>query len=134
MQDWVMQVRKGLIELWLMGHLAQGQSYGYQLGQLMFEEGGQGVRWGTIYPILARFRREGWVTVHKGYSPLGPFRHYYQLSPAGERRLKQMTLAWRKLARDTEKTLKTSGAAGDSARGDRHPARNQGHSRQQRAL
>ncbi len=48
-QEWTMQVRKGLIELWLMGHLAQGQSYGYQLGQLMFEDGGQGVRWGTIY-------------------------------------------------------------------------------------
>jgi PadR family transcriptional regulator PadR len=108
-QDWTAQVRKGLIELWLMGHLAQGQSYGYQLGQLMFEDGGQGVRWGTIYRVLARLRRAGWVTVHKGDSPLGPHRSYYRLSPAGERRLKQMTLSWRSLARATEKALKASG-------------------------
>ena len=109
MQEWTMQVRKGLIELWLMAHLAQGQSYGYQLGQLMFEGGGEGIRWGTIYTILARFRRQGWLTVHKGYSPLGPRRHYYRLSSTGERRLKQMTLSWRKLAHLTEKALKARG-------------------------
>ena len=50
MQEWTMQVRKGLIELWLMAHLAQGRSYGYQLGQLMLEGGGEGVRWGTNLP------------------------------------------------------------------------------------
>jgi PadR family transcriptional regulator, regulatory protein PadR len=102
-----MQVRKGLIELWLMAHLAQGQSYGYQLGQLMFENGGEGIRWGTIYPVLAKFRREGWVTVHQGYSPLGPRRNYYRLSAAGERKLQQMTLSWRRIARVTERVLKS---------------------------
>jgi DNA-binding PadR family transcriptional regulator len=49
------------------------------------------------------------VTVHKGYSPLGPGRNYYRLSPAGERRLKQMTLSWRSLARAIDKALKAGG-------------------------
>ena len=109
MQRWMTQVRKGLVELWLMGHLAQGQSYGYQLGQLLFENGAQEFSAGTIYRILARFRREGWVAVHRGYSPLGPRRRYYRLTPAGAQRLKQMTLYWRAMARATEKALKAQG-------------------------
>ena len=106
MNTWMMQLRKGLIELWLMGHLGQGQTYGYQLGQLLFENGGQEVARATIYPILAKFRREGWVAVHRSYSPLGPRRQYYRLTPAGGQRLKQMTAQWREMARITEKTLK----------------------------
>ena len=109
MQIWTTQVRKGLVELWLMGHLAQGQSYGYQLGQLLFENGAQELPAGTIYPILARFRREGWVTVHRGDSPLGPSRRYYRLTRAGVQRLKRMTFYWRQMARTTEKALKAKG-------------------------
>ncbi len=105
MQIWVTQARKGLIELWLMGHLAQGQSYGYQLQELLFGNG-QKVPAGTIYPILARFRRAGWVVVHDNYSPLGPHRQYYRLTSAGMQRFKTMVREWESLERTTKKALK----------------------------
>lgn len=106
MQTWVTQARKGLIELWLMGNLAQGQSYGYQLQELLFENSGQKIPAGTIYPVLARFRRAGWVAVHDNYSPLGPRRQYYRLTPAGTQRLRTMARQWQKLVRATEKVLR----------------------------
>jgi PadR family transcriptional regulator PadR len=99
------KVRKALIELWLMGRLARGQSYGYQLQELLFEKG-QKVPAGTIYPILARFRRAGWVAVRDNYSPLGPRRQYYRLTSAGKQQVKIMAREWRSMARATEKLLK----------------------------
>lgn len=106
MQTWVTQARKGLIELWLMGNLAQGQSYGYQLQELLFENSRQKIPAGTIYPVLARFRRAGWVAVHDNYSPLGPRRQYYRLTPAGTQRLRTMARQWQALVRATEKVLR----------------------------
>jgi PadR family transcriptional regulator PadR len=108
-QTWATQVRKGLIELWILGHLSQGQSYGYQLRELLFEGGGQKVPGATVCRVLARFQREGWITVHDGYSPLGPRRRYCRLSPKGARRLLQMKRHWQAMARATRKSLKTNG-------------------------
>jgi len=106
-QTWMTQARKGLVELWILGHLAQGQSYGYQLQELLFENSGQKIPLRTIYPILARFRRAGWVAAHDNYSPLGPHRQYYRLTAAGTQRLKTMARQWQTIVRATEKSLKS---------------------------
>jgi PadR family transcriptional regulator PadR len=111
-QAWATQVRKGLIELWLLGHLSQGQSYGYQLRELLFESGGQKVPGATVYLILARFRREGWITVHGGYSPLGPRRLYYRLSRKGAQRLRQMRRYWQAIVRATRKSFGAKNSTG----------------------
>ena len=104
METWATQIRKGLTELWILGHLSQGQSYGYQLRELLFEKG-QIVTRGTVCRVLSRFQREGWITVHDGYSPLGPRRQYCQLSPKGADRLRQMKQQWQSLVCATEKSL-----------------------------
>jgi PadR family transcriptional regulator PadR len=108
-QAWATQVRKGLIELWILGRLSQGQSYGYQLREFLFEDGGQKVPGATVCRVLTRFQREGWITVHDGYSPLGPRRRYCRLSPKGAQRLRQMKRHWQALARATEKSLEAKG-------------------------
>ena len=121
MQTWATQVRKGLIELRMLGHLSQGQSYGYQLRELLFENGRQKVPGATVYLILGRFRREGWITVHDGYSPLGPRRRYYRISPKGAQRFRQMKRYWQSMVRATEKSLgaKNSGRSGRGAESPR---------------
>jgi DNA-binding PadR family transcriptional regulator len=109
METWATQIRKGLIEPWILGHLSQCQSDGYQLRELLFENGGQKVPGPTICRVLARFQREGWITVHDGSSPLGPRRQYCRLPPEGTARLGQMKHQWRALARATEKSLEKGG-------------------------
>ena len=105
MQTWSSQLHKGLVDLWLLGHLAQGQSYGYQLGQILFENGGITLSSGTTYRTLAKFRKAGWVRAHRGDSPLGPGRQYYQLTAQGRQRLRTLTLMWRHAMRVTDKAL-----------------------------
>ena len=121
MDTWATQIRKGLIELWILGHLSQGQSYAYQLRELLFENG-QIIPRGTVTRVLARLQREGWITVHDGYSPLGPRRQYCQLSPKGADRLRQMRQQWQALARATEKSLAEGGHARSEPAGECRPS------------
>ena len=106
MHVWTAQVRKGLVELWVLAALSKGESYGYQLLQGLAESAGVEISESTVYPILARLTREGWVTVRSAPSPAGPRRRYYRLTPLGVERLEQMTQHWEEMQRATQKILK----------------------------
>ena len=43
---------------------------------------------GTIYPILTKLERDGFLKAHKVRSPIGPLRKVYSLTKAGEELLK----------------------------------------------
>lgn len=102
MQTWMSQVRKGVIEFWVMAALGSGEKYGYELFQQL---PGQ-AKSAAIYSILARLTREGQVSVRKGSSPAGPPRRYYRLTPKGTAQLKRMTAYWMELQRQTEAILR----------------------------
>jgi PadR family transcriptional regulator, regulatory protein PadR len=105
MQTWMTQVRKGVIELWLMATLDNRESYGYELVQQLSAKGGEDINESAVYPILARLTREGWVTVRVVRSPAGPPRRYYSLTPLGEARLKQMKEYWKHLQQTSDAVL-----------------------------
>jgi len=94
MRGWVAQVRKGLVELCVMATLRKGEAYGYQLLQELANAEGLAITESTVYPILSRLTKEGYVRVRAAPSPAGPPRRYYRLTPLGEARLKQMEEYW----------------------------------------
>lgn len=49
---------------------------------------------GTIYPLLSRLTRAGYLTYTWVESPAGPPRKYYSLTPRGREALRQMTEQW----------------------------------------
>ena len=102
MQTWMSQVKKGVIEFWLMAALGRGEKYGYELFQQLPGQAGKG----ALYSILTRLEREGHVSVRTGASPAGPPRRYYRLTPKGAARLKKMTAYWRELQQVSEKILR----------------------------
>jgi PadR family transcriptional regulator PadR len=106
MQTWMSQIRKGVIELWLMATLARGERYGYELFQQLSGRVGEGVSDSTVYLILARLTREGWVTVRTGSSPAGPQRRYFRLTTLGAARLKKMKEYWKEVERETDAILR----------------------------
>jgi PadR family transcriptional regulator PadR len=106
MQMWMSQVRKGVVELWLMAILARGETYGYELFQNLSGKIGEGISEGTVYPVLARLTREGWVEIRKGSSPIGPSRRYFRLTPQGEARLKRMKQFWKALQQESDEILR----------------------------
>ena len=81
----IIQLRKGILELAVMGVLERERHYGYSLVRVLTEIGGIELKEGTVYPILARLNRDGLVHAEWVESDQGPPRKYYSLSSAGRR-------------------------------------------------
>ena len=79
----VTQLRKGILELAVMGVLYHERHYGYSLVRVISETGSIDLKEGTIYPILARLDRDGLVRSEWVQSDQGPPRKYYGLTSAG---------------------------------------------------
>ncbi|MBU4213265.1 MAG: PadR family transcriptional regulator [Actinobacteria bacterium] len=49
---------------------------------------------GTLYPLLGRLRKAGWVDTTWQESPTGPPRRYYHLTADGKRALAEFIRLW----------------------------------------
>ena len=79
----IIQLRKGILELAVMGVLYHEKHYGYSLVRALTETGSISLKEGTIYPILARLDRDGLVRSEWVESDQGPPRKYYALTSSG---------------------------------------------------
>ena len=79
----ITQLRKGILELAVMGVLYHERHYGYSLVRVLTESGSISLKEGTVYPILARLDRDGLVRSEWMQSDQGPPRKYYELTPSG---------------------------------------------------
>jgi PadR family transcriptional regulator PadR len=77
------QLRKGILELAVMGVLYHERHYGYSLVRVLSEAGSISLKEGTVYPILGRLDRDGLVRSEWVQSAQGPPRKYYSLTAAG---------------------------------------------------
>lgn len=97
--NWTSQARKGFLELIVMSLLGQREFYGYELVEQIRSLGDIEVSDGTLYTVLARLQKEGFL--HHRWEQLekGPARKYYALSPQGKDALKDMHGVWGDMAR-----------------------------------
>ena len=79
----VTQLRKGILELAVMGVLYHERHYGYSLVRVLTESGSISLKEGTIYPILARLNTDGLVRSEWVESDQGPPRKYHALTSSG---------------------------------------------------
>lgn len=91
---WASQLRKGLVELAILGLLRQQARYGSQLVDDLADHPALAITAGTVYPLLARLARSGLVVTSWQESPVGPPRKYYALTEAGRSRLDSMATAF----------------------------------------
>jgi PadR family transcriptional regulator PadR len=80
----ITQLRKGILELAVMGALYDERHYGYSLVRVLSESGSISLKEGTVYPILARLDRDGLVRSEWVESDQGPPRKYYALTSSGQ--------------------------------------------------
>lgn len=92
---WVAQLRRGAAEHCVLALLRHGERYGFDLARLLMGTGGLIAGEGTIYPLLARLRRNGLVETSWQESEEGPPRRYYSLTEAGERSLESFIEHWK---------------------------------------
>jgi PadR family transcriptional regulator, regulatory protein PadR len=80
------QLRKGVLELAVLGLLGAEPKYGTQLVEELAAEPALAISAGTVYPLLARLAKGGLVASHWQESPSGPPRKYYTLTAVGRGR------------------------------------------------
>lgn len=88
----ITQLRKGILELAVMGALHQERHYGYSLVRVLTEDGSISLKEGTVYPILARLDRDGLVRSEWVESVQGPPRKYYSLTSLGRQLFEELLL------------------------------------------
>ena len=88
------QLKRGMLDACVLTVLRRGESYGYQLvrdvGEII------DVSESTLYPILKRLESGGLVTVRSAEHN-GRLRKYYQITEAGERRVREFVEEYRTL-------------------------------------
>lgn len=87
-------LRRGTLEFCILALIEHEDRYGPELVQRLGAER-LVVSEGTLYPLLSRLRRSGWVETTWQESPGGPPRRYYALADAGRRALEDFRLEWK---------------------------------------
>jgi PadR family transcriptional regulator PadR len=88
------QLRRGVLEYCVLSLLAREQLYGFDLVRRLAQVEGLVTSEGTIYPLLSRLRRDGWVSTSWVESETGPPRRYYAITSDGERSLAAFIEEW----------------------------------------
>lgn len=78
------QLLKGILEGCVLGIIAQGETYGYDILSRLEAYGFEDLGEGTLYPILTRLDKNGYIACRRAKSPLGPIRKYYSITATGQ--------------------------------------------------
>lgn len=108
---WIGQMRKGVAEFCVLAVLARGEAYGYEILSEISKNPSLSLKESTLYLMLARLEKEGFVRMRKVKSDKGPDRRYFRLSETGEARLQDMARFWRDFVADV--SVVTEGGAVD---------------------
>ncbi len=100
--NWSTQLRKGMLELCILNAIKGTSLYGYDIVRKLRNIEGLVISEGTIYPILSRLKREGFVQTTIKESTEGPPRKYYELTDKGENILSQMNGYWQDIKTGTD--------------------------------
>lgn len=86
------QFKKGVLELCVLSLLTQRDFYGYEMVEYISQH--VNISEGTIYPLLRRFRKEGYVNTYLQESQEGPPRKYYEITEEGLRAYEVLVKEW----------------------------------------
>ena len=90
------ELKRGSLELIVLHLLAPAEAYGYEIAsKLHAATGGElDVTDGTLYPVLYRLERAGYVDVRWETPTRGVPRKYYRLTDTGRQELATLTREW----------------------------------------
>lgn len=92
------QIMKGLLDGAILALISQGETYGYEITEKLKEKQFPDISEGSIYPVLLRLSKKGYVETRMVKSETGgPKRKYYRISDNGNKELKEFSEKWKKL-------------------------------------
>lgn len=105
MDKWEVQLRKGCLELAILGCLWPAKLYGLEILRRLETDSDLVLSAGTVYPLLSRLKAEGLLDAEWVEAEAGHPRKYYRLTPAGRRRALQMAKMWSRFSANLEELL-----------------------------
>ena len=90
----------------LLALIAEDPSYGYEMVSKLEQRGLELVSEGSIYPVLSRLQKKGYIEGYFVESVGGPPRKYYRILPDGRERLGRWALEWNKVSEGVGEILK----------------------------
>lgn len=102
------ELKRGSLELMVLHLLAPGEAYGYEIVSRLTadSDGVLAVSDGTLYPVLYRLERAGFVAVRWETPARGVPRKYYRLTDTGRQELARLTHEWTTFAEALTKLLR----------------------------
>ena len=103
--NWATQLRKGMLEFCILRAIRGTSLYGYEIVRILRDIEGLVISEGTIYPILSRLKKEGFVQTTIKESSEGPPRKYYEMTDKGEKILGDMDSYWQTIQKGCDKLI-----------------------------
>ncbi len=107
--DWL----RGVLELCVLGVLADGPTYGYAIAQRLTGAGLGVVKGGTLYPLLTRLETEELVEATWRAGEGGPGRKFFELTAEGRAELSRRGVLWAEFVTRTRRLLPAGRAVDD---------------------
>jgi PadR family transcriptional regulator PadR len=102
------ELKRGSLELIVLHLLSLGEAYGYEIVANLTgrTNGSLEVTDGTLYPVLYRLERAGFVAIRWETPQRGVPRKYYRLTEAGQAELARLTHEWNTFANAMARLLR----------------------------
>lgn len=101
----VTQLMKGILEGCVLAIIAKGETYGYEILTEMEKVGFESLGEGTLYPVLTRLDKNGYISCRKAKSPMGPIRKYYTITDIGQEYLDRFKENYSRVVDSANKVL-----------------------------
>ena len=105
-ENFKIQIRKGLLEFCVLQIISKKEVYASEIieelknSKIIVVEG-------TVYPLLNRLKKSGYIQHVWRESDQGPPRKYYQITPQGTQMLNELSLSWKSLQKAVNSIQKT---------------------------
>lgn len=98
MEEWKSQIKRGTLEFCVLLMIARQERYGYEIISELEKRPSLTARESTVYPLLRRLLKEGYLSSSWQDSAQGlPPRKYYAMTDRGRAYLEAMSGEWDKL-------------------------------------
>ncbi len=105
-------IKRGSAELAILSVLSEGPLHGYEIAKRIARQTAGVLQFdvASLYPMLYRFEKRGWVSAVWDKAPNGRKRRYYRLTAAGRKQLVPLREQWRLFFQALNRLAKVSNA------------------------
>ena len=105
-------VKRGTAELAILSVLESGELHGYEIARRIEQQTRGKLRFtlASLYPLLYRMEKRGWVRAEWQTAETGRRRRRYRLTSAGKKKLAPLRAEWAELFRALQQLAKVADA------------------------